>query len=54
MTVIAVHLAAPTSRLGLPSPGPRKMLEGIIYRYGTSIVWRDLPETFGKWQTVWT
>jgi transposase len=30
------------------------MVEGIIYRYRTGIAWRDLPETFGKWQTVWT
>lgn len=30
------------------------MIEGIIYRYRTGIAWRDLPETFGKWQTVWT
>lgn len=30
------------------------MVEGIIYRYRTGIAWRDLPETFGAWQTVWT
>ena len=30
------------------------MIVGIIYRYRTGIAWRDLPETFGKWQTVWT
>jgi len=30
------------------------MIEGIIYRYRTGIAWRDLPEAFGKWQTVWT
>lgn len=30
------------------------MVEGIIYRYRCGIAWRDLPETFGKWQTVWT
>ena len=30
------------------------MLEGIIYRYRCGIAWRDLPEVFGPWQTVWT
>lgn len=30
------------------------MIEGIIYRYRAGIAWRDLPECFGKWQTVWT
>jgi putative transposase len=29
------------------------MVEGIIYRYRTGIAWRDLPRTFGAWQTVW-
>lgn len=29
------------------------MMEGIIYRYRAGIPWRDLPETFGPWQTVW-
>ncbi len=30
------------------------MVEAIIYRYRTGIAWRDLPEVFGSWQTVWT
>lgn len=30
------------------------MVEGIIYRYRCGIAWRDLPEVFGPWQTVWT
>ena len=29
-------------------------MEGIIYRYRCGIAWRDLPEVFGPWQTVWT
>lgn len=29
------------------------MMEGIIYRYRAGIPWRDLPEVFGPWQTVW-
>ncbi|MET3769352.1 putative transposase [Marisediminicola sp. UYEF4] len=28
-------------------------MEGIIYRYRAGIPWRDLPESFGPWQTVW-
>lgn len=28
-------------------------MEGIIYRYRTGVPWRDLPESFGPWQTVW-
>jgi transposase len=30
------------------------MVGGIVYRYRTGIAWRDLPEVFGPWQTVWT
>ena len=29
------------------------LLEGIAYRYRTGCPWRDLPEEFGPWQTVW-
>jgi len=29
------------------------MVEAIAYRYRTGIAWRDLPEVFGPWQTVW-
>ena len=28
-------------------------MEGIAFRYRTGIPWRDLPESFGPWQTVW-
>ena len=31
----------------------RQVVEGIIYRFRTGIAWRDLPATFGPWQTVW-
>jgi putative transposase len=26
---------------------------GDLYRYRCGIAWRDLPEVFGPWQTVW-
>lgn len=31
----------------------RQVVEGIIYRFRCGIAWRDLPECFGPWQTVW-
>lgn len=31
----------------------RQVLNGIIYRYRAGCPWRDLPEEFGPWQTVW-
>lgn len=31
----------------------RQVVEGVIYRFRTGIAWRDLPSSFGPWQTVW-
>lgn len=31
----------------------RRILEGIAYRFRVGCPWRDLPEDFGPWQTVW-
>jgi transposase len=31
----------------------RQLVEGIVFRYRTGVAWRDLPERFGPWQTVW-
>ena len=47
-------LPRPTGRRGRPFADARLMDEGIVYRYRCGIAWRDLPEVFGPWQTVWT
>ena len=31
----------------------RQVFNGIVHRYRTGCAWRDLPERFGPWQTVW-
>lgn len=31
----------------------RLMLDGILWRLNTGVPWRDLPERFGPWQTVY-
>lgn len=38
---------------GRPFREHRQVLEGIIYRFRTGVAWRDLPSSFGPWQTVW-
>ena len=38
---------------GRPFRDHRQVLEGIAFRYRTGCAWRDLPEEFGPWQTVW-
>lgn len=30
----------------------RQVVEGVIYRFHTGIAWRDIPASFGPWQTV--
>lgn len=42
-----------SGRPGCPFQDHRRVTEGIIYRYRAGISWRDLPEVFGPWQTVW-
>lgn len=29
------------------------MLDGVLWRLNTGAAWRDLPERFGPWQTVY-
>ncbi len=45
----------PSSRghRGRPFRDHRQVVEGIVYRLRTGSAWRDLPEGFGPWQTVW-
>ena len=38
---------------GRPFRDHRSVVEGIIYRYRCGIAWRDVPQQFGPWQTVW-
>jgi transposase len=38
---------------GRPFRDHRQVVEGIVYRFRTGIAWRDLPKSFGPWQTVW-
>jgi transposase len=41
-SAVAAVLGGPA---GPAVPGSRQVVEGIV--------WRDLPESFGPWQTVW-
>lgn len=40
-------------RMGRPMTPHRPVVEGAIFRLRAGIAWRDLPEVFGPWQTVW-
>jgi transposase len=42
-----------TAKTGRPPSDPRQMLNGILWILRTGAPWRDLPERFGPWQTVY-
>ncbi len=42
-----------TATTGRPPSDPRLMLNGIFWILRTGAPWRDLPERFGPWQTVY-
>lgn len=39
---------------GRPSKPNRDMLNGMLYIAKTGVPWRDLPERFGPWKTVYS
>jgi transposase len=41
-------------RPGRPAKPMREMLNGIIWITRSGAPWRDLPEHFGPWETVYT
>lgn len=51
--VVEPMLPAYEGRLGRPWNDQRTVLEGICWRYRTGSRWRDLPQEFGSWRTVW-
>ena len=51
--VIQAILPKRTAKTGRPPSDPRLMLNGILWILRTGSPWRDLPERFGPWQTVY-
>ncbi|WP_055572501.1 IS5 family transposase [Streptomyces prasinopilosus] len=49
---LAPHLPKPGRRGGRWNDH-RKVVNGILFRIRTGIPWRDLPERFGSWKTVY-
>ena len=51
--VLEPLLPSSDGRPGRPFRDRRQVVEGIVHRYRCGIAWRDLPERFGPWQTIW-
>lgn len=43
----------PPAKIGRPPTDRRKIVDGILWILRTGSPWRDLPEEFGPWGTVW-
>jgi len=41
------------SKAGRPTRDPRLMLNGVFWILATGAPWRDLPERYGPWKTVY-
>lgn len=51
---IASLLPSSDARRGRAFIDSRRVVNGIVHRYRTGILWRDLlRDEFGPWQTVW-
>ncbi len=43
----------PSGGRGGPSIDHRTVVNGILFRIRTGVPWRDLPERYGSWKTVY-
>jgi transposase len=50
---LAPYLPPQRPATGRPHHDHRPLLNGILFRLRTGVPWRDLPERFGPWQTVY-
>ncbi|WP_079142090.1 transposase [Streptomyces noursei] len=39
---------------GRPRSGDRRVLNGIVWKLRTGTSWRDVPERYGSWRTLYT
>jgi len=51
--LVESHIPLSTARTGRPARDRRTLLNGIFWILSTGAPWRDLPERFGPWQTVY-
>jgi len=51
---LAPHLPPPRARTDRPAKDHRTVVEGIVWQLRTGMPWRDLPERYGPWESVYT
>lgn len=53
-TRLRPHLPPQKPPFGKPNRDHRTVVEGMLWRLRTGAPWRDLPERYGPWQTVYS
>src|SRR5215216_5090079 len=44
----------PPRKAGMPRKDDRRIVHAILWKLATGAPWRDLPERYGPWKTVYT
>jgi transposase len=52
-TIVEPFLTTASSLGGRPPGDHRRVLDGVLWICRTGAPWRDLPEEFGNWNSVW-
>lgn len=50
---VVADLFTPTHTRGRPRSSDRLMLDGVLWLLRSGAAWRDMPECFGPWRTVY-
>jgi len=51
---LAPHLPPQRPATGRPAKDHRTVVDAVLWRLKTGAPWRDLPERYGPWQTVYS
>ena len=51
---IAPLLPKPKTKRGRPAQEHRQIMNGMIWVLRTGAPWRDIPERYGKWTTIYS
>ena len=46
-------LLPPSGASGRPRVDDRRVINGMLFKAKTGVAWRDLPERYGPWKTVY-
>lgn len=46
-------LLPPSGAAGRPRVDDRRVINGMLFKAKTGVAWRDLPERYGPWKTIY-